>query len=110
MLGEPSGNDEALPTIRPSRVGLLPWLKMMVASAPAASALAALTEKKHAPLWMRAMSAGPLKSSPAKSEASHPLVEVPGSAGQSDVPRARSTGITPPSTVPEPLPVNAPVS
>ncbi len=110
LLGEPSGSADALATIKPVRVGELPWLKMMTASAPAASALTAFSEKKQVPRWMSAMSAGPLKSSPAKSEGSQPLVDVPGSLGHVESPNARSTPITPPVSVPNPLPVNTPVS
>ena len=44
--------------------------------APAAWALSALMAKEHVPRWMRAMSAGPLKSRPAKSAASQPLVDA----------------------------------
>lgn len=97
-------------TIRPSRSGVLPWLKMMTASAPAASAFNAFTAKVHAkaggggpPRWIRAMSAGP-DQSPTKSVNSQPLVVAAGSA------RLRSTGITLPVTSPFPLPVNVPVS
>ena len=50
------------------------------------------------------MSAGPLQSIPAKSAASHPLVDARGGV------RLMSTGITRPWTVPEPLPVKTPVS
>ena len=50
------------------------------------------------------MSASPLQSMPAKSAASQPLVDA-----RSPV-RLMSTGITWPSTVPEPLPVKTPVS
>ena len=50
------------------------------------------------------MSAAPLKSRPAKSAASQPLVDARGGT------RLMSTGMTLPSTVPEPLPVKTPVS
>jgi hypothetical protein len=93
-----------VPTIRPSRSGVLPWLKMMTASAPAAWAFRALSAKVQVPRWISAMSLGPLKSSPAKSAASQPLVEA-----RSPV-RLMSTGITLPVTSPEPLLVKAPVS
>ena len=45
--------------MRSSRVGSLPWLKMMTAAAPAASAFSALTAKVQVPRWIRAMSLGP---------------------------------------------------
>ena len=45
LEGDPSGKAVAFPLTAPSRAGLLPWLKTMMASAPAASALTALTEK-----------------------------------------------------------------
>ena len=57
---------------------------------------------KQAPRWISAMSFGPEKSRLAKSEASQPLVDVAGSAGQSGVPRARSTPMMPPATSPRP--------
>jgi hypothetical protein len=50
------------------------------------------------------MSPGPLKSSPAKSLASQPLVLARGGT------RLMSTGMTGPVTSPDPLPVKAPVS
>jgi hypothetical protein len=61
---------------------------MMTASAPASSALCALSPKKQVPRWIRAMSASPLQSMPAKSAASHPLVEARGGV------RLMSTGMT----------------
>ena len=82
----------SVPTIRPSRVGVLPWLKMMTASAPAAWALTALTANVHVPRWIRAMSAGPPKSSPAKSAASHPLVDRVARRGEVDVDRDHVAG------------------
>ena len=91
-------------TIRPSRSGVLPWLKMMTASAPACSAYHAFVPKKQVPRWISAMSASPLQSMPAKSAASQPLVDA-----RSPV-RLMSTGMTWPSTAPEPLPVKTPVS
>ena len=100
MFGPPS-----VPMMRPSRSGVLPWLKMITASAPAASALSALVPNVHVPRCIRAMSFGPLKSSPAKSAASHPLVT--GSRGGV---RTTSTGTTFPVTSPVPAPVNPPVS
>ena len=91
-------------TMSSSRSGELPWLKMITASAPASSALCAFVPKKQVPRWIRAMSLSPLQSIPAKSAASQPLVEARGGV------RLMSTGITWPWTVPEPLPVNTPVS
>ena len=91
--------------IRPSRVGVFPWLKMITASAPAASALSALVANVHVPRWISAMSLGPLQSMPPKSAASQPLVT--GSRGGT---RLMSTGITFPVTSPKPLPVKEPVS
>jgi len=38
-----------VPTISASRSGVLPWLKMMTASAPAASALSAFCAKEQVP-------------------------------------------------------------
>ena len=58
-------DDEALAS------GVLPWLKITTASAPATLALSALTANVQVPRWSSAMSFGPLKSRPAKSAASH---------------------------------------
>ena len=74
---------------------MLPWLKMMTASAPAVWALIALTPNSHVPRWMSAMSLSPDQSIPAKSAASQPLVT--GSRGMSST---MSTGITLPVTSP----------
>ena len=104
LTGVPSSRLEASATISASRSGVLPWLKMMTASAPASSAFRAFVPKLQVPRWISAMSALPLKSSPAKSAASQPLLEA-----RSPV-RLMSTGMTRPSTLPEPLPVNTPVS
>ena len=101
--GVPSGLLVALPLTAASRPGV-PWLKMMMASAPAASARVAFSEKKQAPRWTRAMSMSPDQSMPAKSAASHPLVEAAGSSSD------RSTGMTGPMTSPVPEPLNDPVS
>ena len=98
----PSGR--SVPTIRPSRVGSFPWLKMITASAPAFCAFSALMPKLHVPRWIRAMSLGPLKSRPAKSLASQPLVLARGGT------RLMSTGMTGPVISPNPEPVKAPVS
>jgi hypothetical protein len=59
------GGGVALPSARGSRSGVLPWLKMMTAEAPAASALSALSAKLHPPRWMSAIapSGKPAKSS-----------------------------------------------
>ena len=43
---------------------VLPWLKMITASAPAASALSALVPNAQAPRWISAMSSVPDQSSP----------------------------------------------
>jgi hypothetical protein len=45
----------ALPTMRPSRSGVLPWSKMMTASAPASWAFRAFVPKVHVPRWISAM-------------------------------------------------------
>ena len=71
----------SVPVTRPSRSGVLPWLKMMTASAPAVWALIALTPNSQVPRWMSAMSLSPDQSIPAKSAASQPLVT--GSRGMS---------------------------
>ena len=75
---------------------LLPSLKMIAAEAPAASALTALSTKPHVPRWMSAtLPAG----NPAKSDASHPLVDPP-TGGSS-----RSTAVIGATT--SPLPENS---
>ena len=71
---------------RPSRAGVLPWLKMITASAPAASALIAFVGEGARSALDEGDVAGPLKSSPAKSAASQPLVLACGGSS------ARSTG------------------
>ncbi|MEO7262515.1 MAG: hypothetical protein ABI047_14870 [Jatrophihabitantaceae bacterium] len=76
---------------------------MITASAPATSALSALTVKVQPPRWMSAMSLGPEKSSPAKLATSQPLV-----LARAPV-RARSTPIALPVTSPSPVPVKASV-
>ena len=73
---------------RASRSGVSPWLKMITASAPASSAFCTFVPKKQVPRWISAMSASPLKSRPAKSSASHPLVEARSPS------RLMSTGMT----------------
>ena len=77
---------------------------MITASAPASSALRDLLAKPQLPRWISAMSLSPLQSRPAKSSAVQPL-----SLARSPV-RLMSTGMTLPSTVPNPLPVKTPVS
>ena len=99
FVGVPSSSSLTSPTNRPSRSGVLPWLKMITASAPAFWALNALRAKKHVPRWIRAMSFGPLKLSPAKSATSQPLVLARGGV------RLMSTGMTDPVTSPTPDPV-----
>ena len=67
--GMVASSGASVPTISPSRSGVLPWLKMTTADAPAAWALSALTANVHVPRWMSAiLPAG----NPAKSAASHP--------------------------------------
>jgi hypothetical protein len=102
--GVPSVRLDASATNNGSRSGVLPWLKMITASAPACSAKNALSPKLQVPRWMSAMSAGPEKSRPAKSASSQPLVEARFPV------RLMSTGVTVPSRVPAPLPVYGPVS
>ena len=104
LTGVPSSRLEASATISASRSGVLPWLKMITASAPASSALRALVPKLHEPRWISAMSVVPLQLMPAKSAAWQPLVDA-----RSPV-RLMSTGMTWPWTLPEPLPVKTPVS
>ena len=118
MSALPSGG-VALPMNVASRSGVLPWLKMMTADAPAASAFRALSAKLQPPRWMSAMlpTGKPAKSfTPAGSATigaptaasvkapSHPLVLARGGV------RLMSTGTTSPVTVPSPLPEKTPVS
>ena len=53
--GTDATNGASVPTMSPSRVGSLPWLKMITASAPAASALVALRAKLQPPRWISAI-------------------------------------------------------
>ena len=63
---------------------VLPWLKMITPTAPASSALAALTPKSHSPRWTRATSPA---GKPVKSAGSQPdVTRLP-------TPRSRSTGV-----------------
>ena len=73
MFGRASPN---VPLMIPLRASVSPWLKMMMASAPAASALSALVAKAQAPRWTSATSAGPRKRFGSKSDASQPDVDV----------------------------------
>ncbi len=84
----PSSKVPASATMSPDRSGVLPWLKMITASAPATSAKCAFVPKKHVPRCTNAMSAGPLQSIPRKSASSHPLVDARGGT------KLMSTGIT----------------
>ena len=80
--------DQRVSMITPKRspAGGVALVDMMTASAPAAWALTALTANAHVPRWMRAMSVVPVKSSPVKSAASHPLVLVRAVARARDPP------------------------
>jgi len=82
---EPPGRQEELPSPR----------EMMAPEAPAAKALSAFTRKVQVPRWSRAMLPG---VKPAKSVASHPLVELLGAG----LGTTRSTAST--ATVTSPLP------
>ncbi len=64
-----------VPTMSSERSGVLPWLKMITALAPAACALSAFSANVHVPRWISAMLRA---GKPAKSAASHPLVEARG--------------------------------
>ena len=75
----------SVPTMRGSRSGVLPWLKMITADAPAACALSAFTEKLQSPRCTRAMLPA---GKPAKSDAWQPLVFARGIA------RLMSTAVT----------------
>ena len=86
----------------PSRSGVLPWLKMMTADAPAAWAFTALSANVHVPRWISAMFP---TGNPAKSPASQPLVLARGGT------RLMSTAVTAFATSPpRRCGVNAPVS
>ena len=67
---------------------------------PSGLSIAALSANAQVPRWISAMSEGPEKSRPVKSDASHPLVDA-----RSPV-RLMSTGITLPVTSPAPAPVS----
>jgi hypothetical protein len=71
----------------PWRLGsaVSPWLKNSTPDAPAAAAFSALISNVQVPRWIRAMLPA---GKPAKSAASHPLVEV------LPAPSMRSTGVT----------------
>ena len=73
--GIPNTSGANVPTIKSSRGGLSPWLKMITAEAPAASAFSALTANGQVPRWIRAMFP---TGNPAKSAASQPLVDARG--------------------------------
>ncbi len=83
--------EERVPLISPFRASVFPWLKMMAPTAPAAAAFSAFSWKVQAPRWISAMSPA---GKPAKSAASHPLVDA------FPRPSWRSTAVTPPVTSP----------
>ena len=64
---------------------VLPWLKITIPTAPAAAAFSAFSSNVQVPRWSNAMFPA---GKPAKSEASHPLVEV------LPRPSCRSTAVT----------------
>jgi hypothetical protein len=84
----------SVPMISASRVGVSPWLKMITARAPAASALSAFCANGHVPRWISAIAPA---GKPAKSAASQPLVFARGGT------RLMSTATTGAVTSPKPL-------
>ena len=64
---------------------VLPWLKITIPTAPAAAAFSAFSSNVQVPRWSSAMFPA---GKPAKSDASHPLVEV------LPRPSCRSTAVT----------------
>jgi hypothetical protein len=88
----------AEPKSGPDRSSLLPSLKMITASAPASTAFAIFSEKKHVPRWISAMS--PVKS--AKSASSQPAFEVPSGWPTGNGTTLSLTPCTTPDTVPLP--------
>jgi hypothetical protein len=104
MVITPADWSPSVPTFSAMRPGSLPWLKMTSASAPASWALRALTAKSQVPRWLRTTSAGLLRSRPAKSAGSQPLVLARSPS------RLMSTGTTGPVTSPVPENSKVPVS
>ena len=100
-----TGSEDGLsvPTMRASRVGSLPWLKMTTASASAGWALTAFSANGQVPRWTSAMSVGP-EVEPREVGG---LTAARGARGGV---RLMSTGVTLPVMSPLPEPVNVPVS